>query len=126
MQTPDLPLGRIAKAAAWLKAFAAMPEAIAAMLKAQAAEFDPRPVCLTCGKGRVAYTLSRPRSLDRGVFRTRYGRCEACLCWWEVTPPDGAAMRLIELVGHADQDTPPKKTGEGPADLGHIREPQEH
>lgn len=69
------PLGMIAKTGLWLKDFAAMPERIRLLAEGLAADRDPRPICQSCGVGRVGQLTSIKGSSYRDYT---VGTCGAC------------------------------------------------
>lgn len=73
MDLPKAPVGIIAKVALWLKDFALMPGRIRVLAEAAEGDRDARPICTSCGTGRVGdlERLSNP-----GWYRDRVvGTC---------------------------------------------------
>lgn len=78
MEMGSPPLGPIAKLLRWSADFVAMPSRIRVIAGDVAADRDPRPVCLSCGEGRVGSVKREPTNgFDRIV-----GTCEKCGAGW--------------------------------------------
>lgn len=96
MDAPHAPIGSIAKFFGWFVDFVKMPGRIALLAEAKAADRDPRPVCKSCGKGRVGglFALQAKQYYDATIG----GTCEQCGQRWAF----GSYGALEGLLGPAD------------------------
>lgn len=67
------PLGPIARFIAWAAAFLAMPGRIKMLAEARGADSDKRPVCTSCGQGRIGNLQAIP-----GESNYSAGTCDKC------------------------------------------------
>lgn len=72
---------------------ARMPQRLSA-LERRPPSPDPRPVCTSCGTGRV----SSVSKLGDGLYSAINGRCDQCGARWQVSP-DGARLQYFQGPG---------------------------
>jgi hypothetical protein len=86
--------GPIAKAYRWCNEILNAPNEIRALKAMIASQNDPRPICTSCGTGRVGLNMNSPLS----VPPLGYGSCDECQSLWTLTP-DGTKLKALQVRG---------------------------
>lgn len=82
---PHPPLGLLAKIGRWLVDAAKAPGRIRVLAEDAAADRDKRPVCRSCGAGRIGDT----KAISSSGFIGVYGVCDGCGTRWALDRDTG-------------------------------------
>ncbi len=90
MMPSQPPVSRFFKIKVWISDVIAVPRRVRRIAHALDQERDPRPICRSCGSGRIGSL--RP---SRDIFVVSIGACSKCGAQFSVDE-NGAVGRLLE------------------------------
>jgi hypothetical protein len=89
LMEPSLPsFGAVAKIFTWVADLFAMPGRVKLLAEATKSQTDPRPICVKCGVGRVAFDATVRNQSNRQMY---VGKCTGCSQSW-YTSADGRTL----------------------------------